>query len=401
MARCPWVLGDIALLTIESYEPPLPPFPAAPTLRSTCLTAYDYPTALSLRHSDVDLCLVGDSLANVALGHASTQSLTLDATIHHCQAVHRGLFSPVLSVSPHTPAAPLLIADIPFGTFQTSDDEGVRSAVRILKEGGADGIKIEGGAEILPLVRRLTAFGIPVMGHLGLQPQRVASSAGYRLQGRTADEAAEILRDALALQEAGAFSIVLECIPNRVGELITRKLSIPTIGIGAGPQCDGQILVTNDMLGELTSPWHVIVGLEGEGGEAGEAEEGGASTQSQEQQQQPQPSKSIPLPQPQNLPRLRSPAPSGPKFVRNFLQEVVSPPPPATSASSSSTSGSGPTFNPAAGVGIGAMRLAAVEAYVRAVRERTFPDEGREGYKMKSGEWREFVRRAEGKGGGE
>lgn len=343
-----------------------------------CLTAYDYPTALSLRHSEIDLCLVGDSLANVALGHSSTQSLTLDATVHHCQAVHRGLFSPVLSMSNHTPGAPLLIADIPFGTFQTSIEEGVRSAIRILKEGGADGVKIEGGKEILPLVKRLTDFGIPVMGHIGLQPQRVASTAGYRLQGRTADEAMVILEEALALQEAGAFSIVLECIPNRVGQLISQHLQIPTIGIGAGPDCDGQILVTNDMLGELTSPWHVVVGLE---------ESSPLSSSSTTN----------------SLPRLSSPAPSGPKFVRNFVQEVIDQAAASLStAQVASTDESLPKPGASQGFGLGALRLAAVESYVQAVRQRSFPDPDREGYKMKSAEWKELVAKVEAvKGAGE
>lgn len=321
-----------------------------------CLTAYDYPTALSLRNADIDICLVGDSLANVALGHASTQSLTLDATIHHCQAVHRGLFSPLLSVSSDTPGAPLLVADVPFGSFQTSEEQGMQAAVRLLKEGGVDAVKIEGGQEILPLVRRLTQFGIPVMGHLGLQPQRVGSSAGYRLQGRTADEAHAILTDALALQDAGVFSIVLECIPNKVGQVISDKLAVPTIGIGAGPLTDGQILVTNDMLGELTSPWHVLSGLDSQGD-----------------------SHTL-------MPSLATPVPQGPKFVRNFVAQLVQ----QRSRDAATTTD---LFNP--GHGIGALRLAAVQEYVRAVRDRSFPDENREGYKIKSDEFKEFLRRVE------
>lgn len=338
-----------------------------------CLTAYDYPSALSLRHADVDVCLVGDSLANVALGHASTQSLTLDATVHHCQAVHRGLFSPLLSVSPSIPGAPLLIADIPFGSFQTSDAEGVAAAVRLLKEGGVDGVKIEGGQEILPLVRRLTQFGIPVMGHLGLQPQRVGSSAGYRLQGRTADEAHAILTDALALQDAGVFSIVLECIPNKVGQLISQQLDVPTIGIGAGPQTDGQILVTNDMLGELTSPWHVLSGLAD-----GDADADASST----------------------MPSLSAspPPPSGPKFVRNFVAQLIAQrSTQRKDAVQSSTSTA--SLPPNMGHGIGALRLAAVQAYVDAVRDRSFPHPDREGYKIKTDEMRELARRvAEARG---
>ncbi|CAO1631595.1 unnamed protein product [Parajaminaea phylloscopi] len=357
-----------------------------------CLTAYDYPSALSLRHADIDVCLVGDSMANVALGHSSTQSLTLDATVHHCQAVHRGLFSPLLAVSPQTPGAPLLIADVPFGTFQTSPEEGVRSAVRLLKEGGADGVKIEGGQEILPLVRRLTKFGIPVMGHLGLQPQRVSSSAGYRLQGRTADEAMEILTDALALQEAGVFSIVLECIPNKVADLISSKLSVPTIGIGAGPETDGQILVTNDMLGEITSPWHVVAGLEApmslhEDVGAVDADDPAASADVGDGSAPTTTSRV-----PRYLPRLHPSAPKGPKFVRNFVAEVTaSLHEERASALAQDRNASGSVGN----VGIGATRMAAIGAYVDAVRRRSFPDPDREGYKIKSDEWKEFQRRAE------
>lgn len=328
------------------------------------MTAYDYPTALSLRRSDIDICLVGDSMANVALGHASTQSLSLDATIHHCQAVYRGLFSPVLSMSPDTPGAPILIVDMPFGSFHDSVEQGVQTAVRLLKEGGADGVKLEGGKEILPLVRRLTQFGIPVMGHLGLQPQRVASTAGYRLQGRTADEASLILEEALALQEAGAFSIVLECIPNKVGEIVSQQLDrTVTIGIGAGPLCDGQILVTNDLLGELTSPWHVVLGLE---------ETPSASSSS-------------------SLPRLHPSAPKGPKFVRNFSEVALQ----SISSDTSSVPVPGAGGASAGAFGLGALRLAAVEAYVQAVRERSFPDPEREGYKIKGEELREFVKRCE------
>ncbi|PWN22004.1 hypothetical protein BCV69DRAFT_161974 [Microstroma glucosiphilum] len=342
-----------------------------------CLTAYDYPTALSLRRSDIDICLVGDSMANVALGHASTQSLSLDATIHHCQAVYRGLFSPVLSMSPDTPGAPILIVDLPFGTFHDSVEQGVQTAVRLLKEGGADGVKIEGGKEILPLVRRLTQFGIPVMGHLGLQPQRVASTAGYRLQGRTADEASLILEEALALQEAGAFSIVLECIPNKIGELVSQQLErTVTIGIGAGPMCDGQILVTNDLLGELTSPWHVVLGLE----------ETGKST-------------TTTTTAAELLPRLHPSAPKGPKFVRNFAEVALQSMSKSNSSSSSTSSSGSSDLAATAGAGafgLGALRLAAVEAYVQAVRERSFPDPEREGYKIKGDELREFVRRLEG-----
>lgn len=174
----------------------------------------------------------------------------------------------------------------------------------------------------------------------------------------------EILTDALALQEAGAFSVVLECIPNKVAQLVTSKLTIPTIGIGAGPETDGQILVTNDMLGEITSPWHVVNGLD-----AGPAEAAA---------------------HPEFLPRLQPSAPQGPKFVRNFVAEAILPPAPATATGQAT-----PMSPIAGGVGIGAMRMAAIGAYVEAVRRRSFPDPDREGYKMKGDEWREFQRRVE------
>lgn len=236
----------------------------------------------------------------------------------------------------------------------------MQAAVRLLKEGGVDGVKIEGGQEILPLVRRLTQFGIPVMGHLGLQPQRVGSSAGYRLQGRTASEAENILTDALALQEAGVFSIVLECIPNKVGQVISDRLAVPTIGIGAGPQTDGQILVTNDMLGELTSPWHVLSGIE-------------AASHAQDV-----------------MPSLASPPPQGPKFVRNFVSQLIQR---RASQSASAEAGKSLSAPQPQAYGIGALRLAAVQEYVTAVRERSFPDQDKEGYKIKSDEFREFLER--------
>ncbi|CDW96133.1 hypothetical protein, partial [Sporisorium scitamineum] len=231
-----------------------------------CLTAYDFPSALSIRSADIDLCLIGDSLANVALGFTSTQPLSLDAMIHHCHAVKRGLDAPLFSTASlldglELPPPPLVIADMPFGATFGSIDSGVAAVVRLIQETGVDGVKIEGSYEVVPLIKRLTDHGIPVMGHLGLQPQRVGSTSGYRVQSKTAQQAKEMLDASLALERAGCFSIVLECIPTRVGQYISQQLAIPTIGIGAGSKTDGQILVMNDMLGDLTGAGHVLAAL--------------------------------------------------------------------------------------------------------------------------------------------
>lgn len=201
------------------------------------LTAYDYPTARACEAYDVDITLVGDSLAQVCLGYESTTRLTLDEMLHHCRAVSRGSKSP------------FLVADMPFGSYQASPDDAIRNAIRMVQEGGVEGVKMEGGEEILESVRRLTSVGIPVMGHVGLLPQRHTSCSGYRVQGKDASSASSILRAARELEEAGAFAIVLEAIPSKLGEFITNRLRIPTIGIGAGPSTDGQVLVWDDMVG--------------------------------------------------------------------------------------------------------------------------------------------------------
>jgi 3-methyl-2-oxobutanoate hydroxymethyltransferase len=195
------------------------------------LTAYDYSSALSIRSAPVDICLVGDSLANVALGFRTTHTLSLEAMIHHVQAVARGLRHPLLNQE-DLPPIPLLIADLPYGFAQGPVDEAIKAATMLVQQGGADGIKVEGTEEVLPLIDRLASFGMPVMAHIGLQPQRATSSSDFQLQARTATQAMSLLKSALVLEEAGAFSSVLECIPTRVGTELSKRLQMATIGIG-------------------------------------------------------------------------------------------------------------------------------------------------------------------------
>ena len=203
----------------------------------TMLTAYDYPTALAVDNAGVDSILVGDSLAMVVLGYENTLSVTMEDMLHHSRAVARGARSA------------MLIGDMPFMSYQVSVEEATRNAGRFLQQGGMDAVKLEGGRERADAIRSITGAGIPVMGHLGLTPQSVNQLGGFRAQGKTASTAKRLVEDALLLEEAGCFSIVLESVPARLAELISRKLSIPTIGIGAGVGCDGQVLVTHDVLG--------------------------------------------------------------------------------------------------------------------------------------------------------
>ncbi len=202
----------------------------------TVLTAYDYPTALLVDGSGVDMVLVGDSLGMEALGFDSTLPVTIEMMLHHTQAVRRGT------------RRALLVADMPFLSYQVNADEAVRNAGRLLAEGGANAVKLEGGTAVAATIRRIVEAGIPVMAHLGFTPQSV-NLLGIRKQGKEAEAANRLLADAQAVQEAGAFAVVLELIPDTLAAQITAALTIPTIGIGAGPQCDGQVLVTSDLIG--------------------------------------------------------------------------------------------------------------------------------------------------------
>jgi 3-methyl-2-oxobutanoate hydroxymethyltransferase len=203
----------------------------------TMLTAYDYATALAVDQAGIDSILVGDSLAMVMLGYENTLPVTMDDMIHHCKAVARGA------------KFALLIGDMPFMSYQASIEEAVRNAGRFLKEGGMDAVKLEGGRERVEAIRAIVGSGIPVQGHLGLTPQSVHQLGGFRAQAKEAKAAIRLIEDAKLLEQAGCFSLVLESIPARLGRLVSEQLEIPTIGIGAGPDCDGQVLVTHDILG--------------------------------------------------------------------------------------------------------------------------------------------------------
>jgi len=202
------------------------------------VTAYDYPTALLADNAGVDIILVGDSVGMVVLGYKSTVPVTLEEIIHHSKAVVRGV------------SRAMVISDMPYLSYQVSVEEAMRNAGRLIKETGVEAVKIEGGKEMANIVEALVKkLGIPVMGHIGLTPQRAAISNGYKLQGKDAKSAKEIIEDAFALEEAGAFAILFEFTAAEVAKIITEKLSIPTIGIGSGPYCDGQVLVLHDILG--------------------------------------------------------------------------------------------------------------------------------------------------------
>ena len=226
-------------------KPERPEKVSAPSLRASkergerlvCLTAYDYPTARIVDEAGIDVILVGDSLGNVVLGYGNTVPVTLEEVLICTRAVRRAV------------QRALLVADMPYGTFHTGPDDAVRAALRLVKEGGAEAVKLEGGHKRVQLVKRLVDEEIAVMGHIGLTPQSINKLGAYRVQGKTAKAAQELIDDAHALEDAGAFAIVLEVVPREIAKVITESLSIPTIGIGAGVHCDIQVLVFHDMLG--------------------------------------------------------------------------------------------------------------------------------------------------------
>jgi 3-methyl-2-oxobutanoate hydroxymethyltransferase len=203
----------------------------------TVLTAYDYGMASIMDESDIDIILVGDSLGMVVLGYDTTLPVTMEDMLHHTQAVSRGV------------RKSLVVADMPFLSYQVSPEAALANAGRFLKEADAQAVKLEGGREQAQTVRKITRSGIPVMAHLGLTPQSIHQLGGFKVQGKKEDAAQEMMQDAKILEESGAFSVVLECVPEKLAGEITNVLSIPTIGIGAGVHCDGQVLVVNDMLG--------------------------------------------------------------------------------------------------------------------------------------------------------
>ncbi|HXK99723.1 MAG TPA: 3-methyl-2-oxobutanoate hydroxymethyltransferase [Acetomicrobium sp.] len=201
------------------------------------VTAYDYPTAVIIEKTDIEMILVGDSLGMVVLGYDGTVPVTVEDIIHHAKPVVKG--------APNTH----IVADMPFMSYQVSIEDAIRNAGRLIKESGADSVKLEGGLDYAPTVKAIVKAGIPVMGHIGLTPQTAGSLGGFKVQGKDAKAAQNLIDSAIALEDAGAFAIVLECIPAPLAKIISQKLTIPTIGIGAGVYCDGQVLVTQDMLG--------------------------------------------------------------------------------------------------------------------------------------------------------
>lgn len=226
-------------------KPQRPEKVTAPSLKASkergeklvCITAYDFPTAKVVDEAGIDIILVGDSIGNVVMGYGNTVPVTVEEIVMHTRAVRRG-----------TQRA-LLVADMPYGSYHTGEDDAVRVALRLIKEGAAEAVKLEGGKKRASIVRRLVHEEIPVMGHIGLTPQAVNALGGYRVQGKTKEAAMELVEDAIALEEAGAFAIVLEVIPREIAKIITETVSIPTIGIGAGSDCDIQVIVFHDLVG--------------------------------------------------------------------------------------------------------------------------------------------------------
>ncbi len=233
--------GKLTVPDIRSWKSR--PTPENSTTRKiTCLTAYDFPTARLLDEAGVDILLVGDSLGMVVLGYENTLPVTMEEMLHHTRAVRRGT------------RRALVVADMPYGSFHLSLDDSVRNAVRFVKEAGAEAVKVEGGERRLELIARFVEVEIPVMGHIGLTPQSLHALGGFKVQGKSAEAAEQLLRDARAVEAAGAFSIVLESVPRELAARITQELRIPTIGIGAGPDCDGQVLVFHDLVGLTQGP---------------------------------------------------------------------------------------------------------------------------------------------------
>ncbi|MEI8215640.1 MAG: 3-methyl-2-oxobutanoate hydroxymethyltransferase [Eubacteriales bacterium] len=206
-------------------------------LKISMTTAYDYPTACLVEKAGIDVALIGDSLMMTILGDNSTVACTMEQMLHHIK--------PVVLGAPNT----MVIGDMPFGSYNLSKEQGILNATRMMKEGRCDAVKLEGGKEVAETVKSIVDAGIPVMGHIGLTPQTVSKLGGFKVQGKGEEAAKAILEDAVALEKAGAFSIVLECVPEQLAKIVTEKLSIPTIGIGAGRYCDGQVLVFHDMMG--------------------------------------------------------------------------------------------------------------------------------------------------------
>ena len=221
--------GKVSILTLQSKKARKEPI--------TFLTAYDFPTAVALDRSGIDGILVGDSLGMVVLGYENTLPVTMREMLHHCRAVSRGV------------SRAHLVGDLPFMSYQASTAEALRNAGSLLQKGGMDAVKLEGGRDRAAAVRAIVSAGIPVMGHLGLTPQSVHQLGGWKVQAKSAEAAKILFEDALILEDAGCYSIVLEAVPTEVAQLITQRLSIPVIGIGAGSGCDGQVLVTHDLLG--------------------------------------------------------------------------------------------------------------------------------------------------------
>ncbi|MDE2140925.1 MAG: 3-methyl-2-oxobutanoate hydroxymethyltransferase [Elusimicrobia bacterium] len=216
-------------------------------LKIAMMTAYDFPTARIAEEAGVDVVLVGDSVAMTKLGYESTLPVTMDEMMHHVKAVKRGL------------SRALLLADMPYLSYELDHKEAARNAGRFLKEGGAHAVKLEGGMEVAPLVKELLKVNVPVVGHLGLTPQSVNRLGGYKVQGRRPEDAEKILTEARILEGAGICALVLECVPAELGKEISKRLQIPTIGIGAGPHCDGQVLVSDDLLGLTEGTPHKFV----------------------------------------------------------------------------------------------------------------------------------------------